>query len=97
MQLGEVGDILGHDGAALLSGKCQEIAIGDAVEVDARSRSDHVMTAGPKLASDFRGEVLVQQELHRKIVRSSSAAARSRSATASRRARTSSTSSGKAA
>ena len=96
MQLHEVGDVLGDDRALLEHANGEQIAIRYAAFHDLAS-GDDITPAVPKLASDLRGEVLVQHQPHRRMARSACAADRSRSAMAARRASRSSISAVKAA
>jgi len=96
MKLHEIGDILSHDRSTLEDGKGEQVAIR-ATAGDASARSDHIVAAIPQLASDLRGEVLVQQESQRRMARSRFAAACSRSAMAAWRSSRSSISAGNAA
>lgn len=75
----------------------QEVAVGQSMQLGPFSRRDDVVPAMAKLSSDLRREVLVQQQLHRKIARSRSAAERSRSAIVACRSKMSSISAGNAA
>lgn len=97
VELDEVDDILGDLGFPMGHRHRQEVAVGEPMQLGPFSRRDDVVTAIPKLSSDLRREVLVQQQLHRKIVRSRSAAERSRSAIVACRSRMSSISAGSAA
>lgn len=96
VKLHEIADVLRHDRSTLEDGKGEKVAIR-ATAGDAFARSDRIVAAIPQLASDLRGEMLVQQESHRKMARSRFAAACSRSAMAAWRSSRSSISRGNAA
>jgi len=96
MKLHEIGDILRHDRSTLEDAKGEQVAIR-ATASDAFAHSDRIVATIPQLASDLRGEVLVQQESQVRMARSRFAAACSRSAMAAWRSSRSSISAGNAA
>ncbi len=96
MKLHEIADILRHDRSTLEDGKGEQVSIREAAG-DAFPNSDRIVATIAQLASDLRGEVLVQHEFQGRMALSRFAAACSRSAIAAWRSSRSSISAGNAA
>ena len=97
MQLDEVRHVFGHDRAPLPGRQGEHVPVREATRVGVVADRQRVMAAIAELASDLRGEVLVQQKPHRSMARSLLEAICSRSAMTAWRSSTSSISAGNAA
>src|SRR5574338_191152 len=53
MQLDEVDDVLGHEHAAFIGGDAQQLAVGEAVELDPFPCSDGIVAPAAQLAGDL--------------------------------------------
>ena len=80
MQLDEVGNVLRDDRASLRGREGEHVAVREPTHTRTLANRQRIVAAIAKLASDLRGEVLVQQDLHRRMARSRLEAACSRSA-----------------